>query len=188
MTRKKPAPIPDAAGLRAAALHYLARYAASSGNLRRVLRARIDRAARQHPELHGDAERLNALRQEADNIVAMCLREQYLDDDAYAAMKARRGRIQGKSSAALAARLQSQGLTRTQISGALAAADGDDAQAEYKAALLLARRKRLGRFRAQPADAAVQRRRDLAVLARAGFSRAVAHRALRDEDDEMSGM
>ncbi len=184
MTRKKPVPIPDADTLRAAALDYLARHAAGSADLRRVLLARILRAARAHPDLQGDPARLACLRQEVENVVAECLQRRHVDDDAFAAMKARRGRTQGKSAAALAAKLRARGLTKAQVAGALADVDGGDAGAELAAARLLARRRRLGRFRKDPAADDDRHRRDLGILARAGFSRAVALQALETADDE----
>jgi regulatory protein len=54
----------------------------------------------------------------------------------------------------------------------------DDPQAELAAALALARRRRLGPFRAVAGDPA-RVQKELAAFARAGFGRDVALRALR---------
>ena len=185
-------PIPTVAGLRAAALHYLARYAAGSENLRRVLLRRIARAAAQHPEL--DAPRQAQLRAEAEQIIASCIAKNIIDDDAYAVAQARRARAQGKSARLVTAKLRQKGLTQPQITAALATADTSESvgvdpdqnsagDAEYRAALRLARRRKLGPYRIAPGDAA-QARRDLAALARAGFSGAVARHVLQCSEDD----
>jgi regulatory protein len=168
------------------ALHYLARYAASSGNLRRVLLRRITRAAMQHPEV--EAAQWVALRGEADKIVAACVDKKLLDDAVFAASQAKRARAQGKSARLVAAKLQQHGLDRDQIATALAAADaeqeddGGEDGAEYRAALRLAQRKKLGRFGVGGADPQ-QNHRAFGVLARAGFSSAIARRVLQSSDD-----
>lgn len=188
------APIPTAATLRASALHYLARYAASSGNLRRVLLRRIASTAQHYPDL--TAAQLTLLRAEAEKIVTFCIDRKYLDDDTYATAQAKRARAQGKSARLVMAKLQQKGLTQTQIAAALAAADtpATDADAEnaspeaaeYRAALRCAQRKKLGPYRAAPGDA-LQNRRDFATLARAGFSSAIAQKILRctNADDDL---
>ncbi|MGB4101886.1 MAG: RecX family transcriptional regulator [Alphaproteobacteria bacterium] len=188
-------PLPTAASLRAAALHYLARYATSSGNLRRMLRRRIARAALQHPEL--DAAAQARLCAEAEQIIAACIAQKYLDDAAYAAQQTRRARAQGKSARFVVARLRQKGLTPPQIAAALdtidkaeTAATGAETTApgdpEYQAALRLARRRKLGPYRATPGDAA-QIRRDYATFARAGFSSTIARRVLQADLDEEEG-
>ena len=60
----------------------------------------------------------------------------------------------------------------------VAAALPEDADGELAAAVATARRRRIGPFRRAPADA-VAARKELAMLARAGFSQDVASRALR---------
>jgi regulatory protein len=59
----------------------------------------------------------------------------------------------------------------------------EDPEVELASALTLARRRRIGPFRDGEADEA-GRRRELGVLARAGFPRPVAARALEMEGDE----
>lgn len=179
-------PIPTAASLRALALHYLARYAASSGNLRRVLLRRIARAAMQHPE--AAATQWATLRAEADTIVASCIDKKFVDDGVFAAAQAKRARAQGKSARLVAAKLQQHGLSRDQIALALATADaeqeadGGGEGAEYRAALRLAQRKKLGRFGVGVPDPQ-QNLRAFGVLARAGFSSAIARRVLQSSEN-----
>jgi regulatory protein len=59
----------------------------------------------------------------------------------------------------------------------------DDPNAELAAALITARRRRIGPFGAARAQDEADRQRDLAKLVRAGFSIAVAERALAMESE-----
>ena len=81
-------------------------------------------------------------------------------------------------------KLGQKGISRGAIDKALNqnAADDEGEDVELKAALILARRRKLGCFRMKPADAE-QHRKDLATLARAGFSLDIARRALRGEEE-----
>lgn len=182
-----PPPPPDAAALRAAALRYVARYAAHSGRLRRVLTSRLHKAALLHPDWARDTARLATLKQDIERIVQSFAEKQYFDDAVFAAGKARAMQRQGKSGRAVAAQLRAEGMTAEQIAQALSVAqDGHDAAAtELTAARRLAQRKRLGPYRKGAADAA-QIRKDYAAFARAGFSSAVARQVLGaslDADD-----
>lgn len=180
-------PPPDAAALRAAALRYVARYAAHSGRLRRVLTTRLHKAALLHPDWARDTARLAGLQQEIERIVQGFAEKQYFDDDAFASSKARTMHRQGKSGRAVAAQLRAEGLPPEKIALALTTAqDGQDAAVtELAAARRLAQRKRLGPYRKTTADA-MQIRKDYAAFARAGFSSAIARQVLGaslDEDD-----
>lgn len=165
--------IPDAASLRAAALHYVARYAATAAGVRRVLDRRIDRAARMAA---GDADdtaaAVRSARAAAAAIVADLVRLGAIDDAAFAAARARRMARQGRSARMIAARLREGG-----VAPSIAAAVTGDAEADLTAALYLARRRRLGPFREAPAADGVAAR-EAAILARAGFDREVARHVL----------
>jgi regulatory protein len=168
-------PAPGEAALREAAVAHLARYAATRAGLVRVLDRRIARwlraAEAEGREAAGEAAAARAqARAVADRLVAQGL----VDDAAFAESRARRLARAGRSRRAVAAHLAARG-----IDGATArAALPEDAEAELDAALALARRRRIGPFRAGEADDAA-RQRELAILARAGFGREVAVRALR---------
>ncbi|WP_245259162.1 RecX family transcriptional regulator [Salinarimonas rosea] len=162
------------------ALAYLERFASSSENLRRVLARKVERRCR----LRGEApEAALALVEEA---VARAVRGGLVDDAAYAQGRVASLRRRGGSRRAIAARLSAKGVAPETIDAALAGdaearvADDPDADPEMEAALALARRRRLGPFRT--AARAENRERDLARLARAGFSYGVA-RAVVDAQD-----
>jgi regulatory protein len=160
----------SAASLEAAALFYLERFASSSANLRRVLLRRVRRSA----DLHGTDPEAGAETVEA--LIKRFLATGLLDDRAYAEAKSASLHRRGASSRAIAAKLGAQGLERGLIAAALSQ-NGDD----LEAAASLARRRRLGPFRPE-ATRDANRQKDLATLARAGFSRSVAERVLRAED------
>ncbi len=164
--RRVPRPV-TLAYLERAALYYLERYASSSGNLRRVLLRKVDRRCRERGE-EATAE-TTAL---VDEVVRKAVSGGYLDDRSYAAGRVAALRRRGGSARGIAAKLQAKGVDRDLIETALAAEDTD----ETAAALALARRRRLGPFRTR--DRAAHRDRDLAAMARGGFSFDVARRVV----------
>jgi regulatory protein len=180
MPRQPPSPPPDAASLRQAALRYVARYAANSQRLRRVLEARLTKAALQHPEWASDTARRGALQQTITQLVQECAKKSYIDDAGYAAGKARQWGQQGKSRRAIAARLQAEGCTPADIAAAL---PSDDAMSDETAARRLAQRKRLGPYRKSSAASPDQQRREYAAFARAGFSHELARKILNGSDE-----
>jgi len=171
--RTTPKPISEA-GLHAAALAYLERFDASTEMVRRVLRRRVERAARA-----GVAER-SAGAAQVERVLARLAAARLLDDAAFAARRADSLQRRGASVRGIEARLGAQGIDREAIRSVLATQHAADGDPELAAALQLARRRRLGPFRAS--DRAAHRRRDLGVLARAGFSAAIAHRIVDAED------
>ena len=144
--------------LRRAALAYLARYAAPSRHVARILQRRLDRAAARGAEICAGPEDIEA-------VLADMARMGLLDDRAWAEAQARTLRRRGASARGLAARLSSRGATREDVERLLA---GEDDRAELRAAWALARRRRLGPWRG-PAGRAARRQKDLAAMARAGF-------------------
>ena len=60
----------------------------------------------------------------------------------------------------------------------------EDEQSELGAALVLARKRRIGPFRLGEAPDVAGRRRELGVLARAGFPQSVARQALAMDTDQ----
>jgi regulatory protein len=178
--RARAARIPTAQSLEGAALFYLGRYAASEFSLRRVLENRLRRAARLNPLFSQDEGLQERLRTAIDAIIERHKKSGALNDAAFAEMKTAGWRRAGRSARAIRMRLGQRGVARGAIEQALdcSAEDGDAEEAEFQAALALAKRRRLGPFRQKPADAD-QGRKDLATLARAGFSLDVARRALK---------
>jgi len=61
-------------------------------------------------------------------------------------------------------------------------------ESELAAALVLARKRRIGPFRVGQAPDEVGQLRELGALARAGFSHSVAHRALAMDPDQAEAL
>jgi regulatory protein len=157
-----------------AALAYLARYAASEAGLRRVLHARIDRWERVAEDKETAGMKAREARQAAAAVIARLVAAGVVNDTAFAEARAHGLARAGRSRQAIAARLAAKGVS---ADIARASLPGDEEE-ELAAALILSRRRRIGAFRLAPqADAAV-RMRELGVMARAGFPRAVALQAL----------
>lgn len=163
-------PPPDAAALHEAALAYLARYAATSATLTRVLLRRVERWAR---AAEGSDVATAAARAAVPGVVARLVAAGAVDDAGFAAQRADRLRRAGRSRRAADAHLAARGVDAVTRGAVL----GDDAAVELAAAVAFARRRRLGPFRrvAATADTA---RRELAAFARAGFAQDAARAAL----------
>jgi regulatory protein len=176
-------PAPDAAELRDAALAYLARYAATEAGLLRVLERRVDRWARRIADAE-DAETIAAkaaaARGVVREVVARLVAAGVVNDVAFAESRARSLTRGGRSRRSAAAHLAAKGVDPATARAALP----DDDTSELAAALVLARKRRIGPFRrdAPPDDAGL--RRELGMLARAGFPLDVARRALAMEPGE----
>ncbi len=162
-----------------AALTYLARFAATEAGLTRVLDRRIERWRQSLPDPEAAAEQVAAARAAARNVVRRLAAAGVLNDTAYAESKARGLLRAGVSRRAAAARLMAKGVATAQARAALP----DDPDVELGAALVLTRKRRIGPFRTTQADAPA-RQRELAMLARAGFSRDTALRALSMDIEE----
>ena len=152
-----------------AAAHYIERYATSSGNLRRVLEAKVRRRARargEAPDEHG--EMIAAT-------VARFVDLKLVDDERFAEAKLASLRRRGTSARMAAAKLSEKGVERDLIETALAADESDD----RTAAEAYARRRRLGPYRLR--DRRARRDRDVAAMVRAGFSYCDAAAAIDGE-------
>ncbi len=175
----------DADALRDAALNYLARYAATEAGLLRVLEHRIDRWARlaQTAETDRDAlaAQVAAAQQAARDVVARLAAAGAVNDTAFAESRVRSLARAGRSRRAIGAHLAAKGVGAEIQRNVLPEATAD---AELAAALVLARRRRIGPFRAGDPPDAAGRRRELAVFARAGFPQSVAARALDTDASE----
>ncbi len=191
-TKKKPAPRKISSKyLRNAGLHYLKRYTSSSENFRRVLMRKINRSCKFHTEQ--DMEECIKLLGE---IVSEFEERGYLNDELYTygmVVSLRRG---GKSRRSIEAKLKQKGLTSDIINENLNKYEeefGEEINIELISAVRHARKKRLGCFSTKSAipeqsteEHAKARQKQLASLARAGFSYDIASQALQMNEEEAS--
>lgn len=168
-----------AAALENAAVHYLSRFASSSGNLKRVLLRKVARAAAQN----GEEGQADAGARMVDALIARYLENGLLNDRAYAVQAASSLVRRGASRFSIAGKLAQKGVDSELVTETIAALDEDGSASELAAACALVRRRRLGPYRA-PGKRAEFRDKDLASLARAGFRLDLARRVLRAKDVE----
>lgn len=181
----RPEPPVTAAWLERVTTHYLDRYGASSEMLRRVLVRRIERRCRSRDEDPGAHAGL------IEETVARAQRAGLVDDARFAAARLRGLRRRGTSTRQAQARLAAKGIDAATIAATLAderedAAGSEEGEAdtEATAARAYARRRRLGPYR-RPGTREVNRERDLAAMARAGFSYAIARTVIAGEADDV---
>jgi regulatory protein len=170
-------PPPDEARLAEAALAHLARFAATEAGLRRVLARRVDRWARA-AEAEGQADvapRAAAAKAAAAAVAKRMVTQGAVDDAAFAESRARRLLRSGRSRRAALAHLREKGVDAATAAAALP--EGEEA--ELAAALAFCRRRRIGPFGKDVAPTPETRLKALGALARAGFGREMASRALR---------
>ena len=177
---RRPQPEPDPVNLQAAALSHLARYAATQAGLAQVLQRRVDRWSR---EAGGEADAKAVVVARARAAIAALVQRLAesgaVSDQAFAQSRARSLARAGRSRRAIGAHLSNKG-----VPGELARESTvDDPEQELAAALIHARKRRLGPWR-KLAESPELRRRELANMARAGFPSAVAVRALKLEREE----
>ena len=168
--------------LQNAATFYLERYATTAAGLRRVLQRRVQKArVLEAPVM----ENVEAAIQE---IVTKFIAAGAVDDKAFAQTKARALHRRGTSSRLTRRKLQLAGIDGQTLDQAMAALDQeldtDPQSREWRAAIALARRRRLGPFR--PAkDRREKRARDLAAMARGGFAYELARKVIDAKDSNM---
>jgi regulatory protein len=173
MNHREAGPAPDQARLHEAALTHLARFAATQAGLVRVLDRRVDRWAR---AAAAEDDAVRVAKAAVRVVVAKLVAQGLVDDAAFAASRASSLTRGGKSRRAVAAHLMARGVT----GDALRDAVPGDPETELAAALVFVRRRRIGPFRVGVVDED-GKRRELGMLARAGFAQDVASRALAME-------
>ena len=152
------------------ALYYLQRYAATRASLKRVLLNRIRRAAKEQPE------KAAALQACIDPLLERYERSGLLNDVAFAQMKTDSLRRRGGSARGIANKLAQKGVAKATIKATVVS----DRGSELEAARELCRRKKLGSHRTRVDTDPQRARKDMAVLARAGFRYDVIVAALKD--------
>ena len=181
--------IPNPDYLNNVALFYLGRYAASEASLRRVLRNKIRRAALVHAEFAVETAKHKQLHDVIETIIDKHRRLGVLNDAAFAEAKAGSMRRAGCSGSYIRNKLAQKGVKSQIVGEALERIDAQNDnpyEAEMIAAKAFAKRKKLVPFRKGKNDELLQRK-ELAAMARAGFSYDIAQKILGSqlEDDDL---
>ncbi len=109
--------------LRRAALYYLNKYSASENSLRRVLKRKIDRRAREADEEPDQYYEL------IEPVVTFCRDHKFVDDLRFAQSKIRSGTAKGKSKSRIKLELSSKGVSGEDIEVAFEDEAHDDQRA-----------------------------------------------------------
>lgn len=167
----------SATSLENAALYYLQRFATSSENLRQVLSRRVQRAAKHHDT---DVE---ACAQWIDDLIGRYMECGLLNDAAYARAQAASLNRRGKSLRAIRVKLAQKAVPGDIIDDTLGALADELGEPDLAAAIAYARKRRIGPYRlnVKPSD---NRDKELAALARNGFSYSLARKIVEAEDSE----
>ena len=176
--KRRPTPPLTENWLTTEAIRHLQRWPASESRVRRLLWQRVKRAQ----SFHGGTKEEAAPMVEA--ALARLIKTQMLDDGRFAQLWVDHLRRRGTSTRMIEKKLREKGVASSHISHALRAYEPDDGgDPEEASALAYAQRRRLGPYR-RPYDPDPNRRRkDLAAMARAGFSYGVASAILREPEE-----
>jgi len=154
---------------------YLERYATARAHLRHLLMRRVDRSIAQ---FGGDRDEAAGW---VDSLLGRLDRAGALDDLRFATDRARALHLRGNSTRRIRAKLSEKGVPGALVDEALAALESGRGDPDLRAACIYVRKRRLGPFREDPIG---DSERDLARLARAGFSYAVAKQVLTLDDPD----
>ncbi|MBL4784644.1 MAG: regulatory protein RecX [Cohaesibacteraceae bacterium] len=151
---------------------YLDRFSATEKGLQRYLTQKVNASAREYDTDPADGK--NWI-----EILIVTLREQgYLNDGQYALSRSRSRLRKGNSLRAIAQDLKFKGVPEKLAQDAISALKVDHSDPDLKAALLYARRRRLGPYRL-PEARDINHDKDLAALARRGFGFELIQKILR---------
>ena len=158
------------------ALFYLQRYESSSFKLKEILKRRIRRAKMQGIEI---PEYTN---QWVENVVKKMIDLTYIDDKRYAENTMRHLQNDGKSVRFICEKLKQDGIEKNIIQNVIDDTNTTIDKMDCISAKRLVDKKKLGYHR--PEDfRSLFYQKDLAVLARAGFSYEIAKKALSEPEN-----
>lgn len=164
-----------------AGLYYLQRFASSTTQFRRVMKRKIDKSCQDHPDQDKEACLLML-----ETLIEKFVRSGLLNDDLYTASTVRSLRTRGTSQKAIITKMATKGIAEDQARKALKSWDEDSGHSDIKAALTLARKKRLGPyFKGDKAEASSLQNKWLSSMARAGFDFETARKVLTLTADDL---
>jgi len=170
--------------LERAAVHYLGRFSSSEKNLRDVLERKIRRRNENHAPATDEQQGW------ISDVVAKCVRYDYVDDNRYAAQRAEMLLRKGKPVRMIKQDLRHKGISEDISAAAVGLLKGeDDAAIDQKAAAAYIKRRRFGPFRreagADNAQIVIKREKELASMARSGFAYGLANEMLDWSEDDI---
>lgn len=158
-----------------AALYYLQRFSSSSENFRRVMIRRVKRSAQYHNTNFEEGAEI------VDQLISRFVRIGLLDDLQFAQVRAASLRRRGLSERTIRAKLMERGFGVEVINESLELLKCDNEDPELTASIIFSRKRRLGPFREILDKRNEFREKDMAKLARAGFSYHIAQKVISAE-------
>ena len=143
------------------AAHYLGRYASTEKKLTQVL---IKFIKKKWPEVS-----IDDVSDEIQETVKWCREHGFVNNAGYALMKVKSGRAKGYSAKQIKQKLTLAGISSREVLAAFINVE-ETSDTEFQAAIIMARKKRLGPYARSPIIDHEQRIRQMARLARAGYS------------------
>ncbi|NVK19028.1 MAG: RecX family transcriptional regulator [Methylocystaceae bacterium] len=168
--------------LRNAALRYIDRFATSRENLRQVLMRRVQKSNYYHDTSIQDG--IDWI----EDILNQLEKAKFINDKTYAEGRAGALHRKGTSLKVIRMKLMEKGISDEDIAYALSALEeeSDSENLERAAAIALAKRRRLGPWR-QEEKREEMKEKDLAAMARAGFSYDLARDIIEADSIEELG-
>ncbi|MCB1783328.1 MAG: RecX family transcriptional regulator [Alphaproteobacteria bacterium] len=167
-------------------LYYLQRFAASTSRFRSVMLRKVKKSCHAHPE-----QDYEACAQLVEALVLKFEAAGLLNDELYTNGAVASMRRRGLSQKAVLAKMAQRGIGANNALLALQAYDAEESygdetrDSEFQAALMFARRKKIGPFRNMSvAEDEKTQQKALSALARAGFSYDVSRRVLEAQTDD----
>ena len=174
--KSRPPPELTVGWLKGEAFRHLQRWPATERRIRELLWKRVARAQRFHGGERDEATPL------VEETVAYLLETQMIDDGRFARLWVNSLRRRGTSSRMIRQKMRDKGVDSSHVEVAMAAYEDDDGgDPETASAMAYAKRRRLGHFRVPYDDCSDRRRKDLAAMARAGFSYGIARDVIDKE-------
>ena len=175
--KRRPTPPLTATWLKTEAMRHLQRWPASEQRVRRLLWDRVKRAQSFHGGTRAEAAPL------VDEAMTSLIASKLLDDGRLAVLWVDSLMRRGTSRRMIQQKLRLKGIDVRHIKAALEGYETDDgSDPERTSAAAYAKRRRLGPYRRPVDDSHERRRKDLASMARAGFSYGVAQDVLSAEE------
>ncbi len=164
------------------AMFYLERFSSSSANLKKILMRRVHKSV----PFHGEPSMEIATKM-VDDTVAKLIELKIIDDALYAKSRTTSFRRAGNSKRQISAKLFAKGLESDQINKAIETVDKahEHKDPELTAAIRYAQRRRIGPYRTKKINDPEQDKKDLAKLARGGFSFDIAKKALSQKYEKI---
>ena len=175
--KRRPTPPLTANWLKTEAMRHLQRWPASEQRVRRLMWDRVKRAQSFHGGTREEAAPL------VNEAMADLVQRKVLNDGRLAELWVDSLMRRGTSRRMIVQKLRLKGIDARHINAAIAGYVPDDgSNPEHSSAAAYAKRRRLGPYRRPVDDSYERRQKDLAAMARAGFSYSIAQDVLSGDE------